>query len=150
MARLSLPSPLGRLTLFEAGGAITALIWGGKSAGTASPLLRDAKRQLDAYFAGKRRHFDLPLAPEGSPSEQRVWAVMAQIPYGETRSYGDIAQALGLSPRAVGHACARNPLPILLPCHRVTASDGELGGYSGDGGVETKRRLLQLEGALLL
>jgi len=150
MTRLSLPSPLGRLTLFEENGAITALIWGGKFAGTASPLLRDAKRQLDAYFAGRRHEFDLPLAPEGSPSEQRVWALMAEIPYGETRSYGELARALALSPRAVGRACARNPLPILLPCHRVTGGGGELGGYSGNGGTETKRRLLQLEGALLI
>ncbi len=150
MARLSFASPLGRLTLFEEGGAITALIWGGKSAGKASPLLQAAKRQLDAYFAGQRQSFDLPLAPDGSPSERRVWALMARIPYGETRSYGQLAKALKLSPRAVGRACARNPLPILLPCHRVTGAEGELGGYSGEGGVETKRRLLLLEGALLI
>lgn len=138
------------MTLFEEGGAITALIWGGKSAGKASPVLREAKRQLDAYFAGRRKLFDLSLAPDGSATEQRVWALMAKIPYGETRSYGELAQTLNLSPRAVGRACARNPLPILLPCHRVTGADGELGGYSGEGGIETKRRLLQLEGALLL
>lgn len=75
---------------------------------------------------------------------------MAEIPYGATRSYGALARELGLSARSVGRACARNPLPILLPCHRVVGSDGELGGYSGGGGVETKRKLLQLEGALLL
>jgi len=150
MARLSFASPLGRLTLFEENGAITALIWGGKSAGRASPVLHQAKRQLDAYFAGRRRSFDLPLAPSGSRSEQHVWALMAAIPYGETRSYGELARELALSPRAVGRACARNPLPILLPCHRVTGADGELGGYSGEGGTETKRRLLTLEKALLL
>ncbi len=150
MPRLSLPSPLGRLTLFEEGAAITALVWGGKSAGKPTRLLEDAKRQLAAYFAGKRKAFDLPLLPEGSPDEQRVWALMAEIPYGETRSYGELARALSLSPRAVGHACGRNPLPIFLPCHRVVSADGELGGYSGNGGVETKRKLLQLEGALLL
>jgi methylated-DNA-[protein]-cysteine S-methyltransferase len=150
MPRLSLPSPVGRLTLFEEGGAITALVWGGKSAGKATRLLEDAKRQLAAYFTGRRKDFDLPLAPEGSPDEQRVWALMAKIPYGATRSYGALARALELSPRAVGHACGRNPLPIFLPCHRVVSADGELGGYSGAGGVETKRKLLQLEGALLL
>jgi methylated-DNA-[protein]-cysteine S-methyltransferase len=148
--RLSFASPLGRLTLFEEDGALTALIWGGKSAGKASPLLHAAKRQLEAYFAGRRKVFDLPLAPDGSPAEQRVWTLMATIPYGETRSYGQLAQTLKLSPRAIGRACARNPLPILLPCHRVTAATGELGGYSGAGGIETKRRLLLLEGALLL
>lgn len=143
-------SPLGRLTLFEQDGAIAALVWGGKSAGKPSRLLQDAKRQLGAYFAGKRHSFDLPLAPEGSAAEQRVWAAMAEIPYGETRTYGALARELKLSPRAIGRACARNPLPILLPCHRVTAAAGELGGYSGDGGAETKRKLLLLEGALLL
>ena len=145
-----MPSPLGRLTIFEENGAITALIWGGKSAGKPTKLLEDAKRQLTAYFAGKRKSFDLPVKPEGSPDEQRVWDSMAKIPYGETRSYGDIARELDLNPRLVGQACGRNPLPILLPCHRVVAADGTLGGYSGDGGIETKRKLLILEGALLL
>lgn len=145
-----MPSPLGRLTIFEEGGAITALIWGGKSAGKPTKLLEDAKRQLAAYFAGKRKEFDLPLLSEGSPDEQRIWALMAKIPYGETRSYGDLARDLHLDPRAVGHACGRNPLPIFLPCHRVVSADGELGGYSGNGGAETKRKLLVLEGALLL
>ena len=145
-----MPSPLGRLTIFEEGGAITALIWGGKSAGKPTKLLEDAKRQLAAYFAGKRKEFDLPLLPEGSPDEQRIWALMAKIPYGETRSYGDLARDLHLDPRAVGHACGRNPLPIFLPCHRVVSAAGELGGYSGNGGAETKRKLLVLEGALLI
>jgi methylated-DNA-[protein]-cysteine S-methyltransferase len=148
--RLSLDSPLGRLTIFEQGGAITALVWGDKSSGPATPLLHDAKRQLLAYFAGKRQQFDLPLAPEGTADEQRVWAAMADIPYGETRSYGDIAKLTDVNPRAVGQACGRNPLPILLPCHRVTGADGALVGYSGSGGIETKRKLLLLEGALLL
>lgn len=150
MPRLSLDSPLGRLTLFEENGAITALVWGGKSAGRPSRLLANAKRQLGAYFAGRRKAFDLPLAPEGSATEQRVWAAMAEIPYGETRSYGALARTLKLSARSVGRACARNPLPILLPCHRVVGAGGELGGYSGGAGTETKRKLLQLEGALLL
>lgn len=150
MPQLSLPSPLGRLTLFEENGAITALIWGGKSAGPPSRLLSTAKRQLAAYFAGRRTSFDLPLAPQGTESERRVWALMVAIPYGETRSYGALATALAMSPRAVGRACARNPLPIFLPCHRVVGAHGELGGYSGAGGSETKRKLLQLEGALLL
>ncbi len=150
MPRLSLDSPLGRITIFEQDGAVTALVWGDKSSGPATPLLEKAKRQLLAYFAGKRRDFDLPLAPEGSDDEKRVWAAMADIPYGETRSYGDIAKVTDVNPRLVGQACGRNPLPILLPCHRVTGADGKLVGYSGSGGIETKRKLLQLEGALLL
>jgi methylated-DNA-[protein]-cysteine S-methyltransferase len=150
MPRLSLDSPLGRLTIFEQDGVITALVWGDKSAGPATPLLEKAKRQLLAYFAGKRRDFDLPLAPEGTEDEKRVWTAMTAIPFGETRSYGDIAKLTGVNPRLVGQACGRNPLPILLPCHRVTGADGALVGYSGSGGIETKRKLLQLEGALLI
>jgi methylated-DNA-[protein]-cysteine S-methyltransferase len=150
MPRLSLDSPLGRLTVFEQDGSITALVWGDKSAGPATPLLQNAKRQLLAYFERKRRDFDLPLLPEGTADEKRIWAAMAAIPYGETRSYGEIGRLLDIEPRAVGQACGRNPLPILLPCHRVTGADGTLVGYSGSGGIETKRMLLQLEGALLL
>jgi len=107
MPRLSLTSPVGRLTLFEEGGAITALVWGGKSAGQPTRILNDAKRQLAAYFAGKRKSFDLDLAPEGSAAELRVWAAMRAIPYGETRSYGELARALKLSPRAQARPTAR-------------------------------------------
>jgi methylated-DNA-[protein]-cysteine S-methyltransferase len=149
--RLTLESPLGRLSLFEEDGALAALDWGGKRAtGEPTPLLLRAKRQLELYFAGKLTEFDLPLAPRGSPFERRVWQLMAEIPFGETRSYGDLAAALAAAPRAVGQACGRNPLPILIPCHRVLAAGGALGGYSGGKGVDTKRRLLILEGALLV
>jgi len=151
MPRLSLESPFGRLSLFEENGAIVALDWGGKrSTGAPTPLLLQAKRQLDAYLAGKRHDFDLPLAPEGSAFERRVWRLMDAIPYGETRSYGELASGLDAAPRAIGQACGRNPIPILIPCHRVLAADGALGGYSGGKGVDTKRRLLVLEGALLV
>jgi methylated-DNA-[protein]-cysteine S-methyltransferase len=151
MPRLACDSPLGRLTLFEEDGALTALDFGGKkSVGEPTKLLLQAKHQLDAYFAGKRHDFDLALAPRGSAFERRVWQLMTEIPYGETRSYGELAQALAAAPRAVGQACGRNPLPILIPCHRVLAAGGALGGYSGGAGVETKRRLLMLEGALLV
>jgi methylated-DNA-[protein]-cysteine S-methyltransferase len=150
MAALGLASPVGRLTLIEEADALTAIDWGGADAGEPTPLLLEAKRQLDAYFAGERRRFDLPLAPRGAAFERRVWQLMSAIPYGETRSYGDLASALGAPARAVGQACGSNPLPILIPCHRVLAAGGGLGGYSGRGGVETKRRLLVLEGALLV
>ena len=151
MPRLAVDSPLGRLTFFEEDGRLTGLDWYGKrSAGEATPLLLEARRQLTAYFAGRRRGFDLPLAPAGSPFELRVWQLMSDIPYGETRTYGELARDLAAAPRAVGQACGRNPLPILIPCHRVLAADGRLGGYSGGQGAETKRRLLLLEGALLV
>jgi methylated-DNA-[protein]-cysteine S-methyltransferase len=150
MQRLSLESQFGRLTLSAEDGRIVALQWGGRAKGKPPPALNEARRQLLEYFAGRRRRFDLPLELEGSPTELRVWELMAEIPYGETRSYGDLGRALALSPRVIGGACGRNPLPILVPCHRVIASDGRLGGYSGGEGAETKRRLLQLEHALLL
>jgi methylated-DNA-[protein]-cysteine S-methyltransferase len=150
MPRLSFDSPVGRLTLFEEQGALTAVDWGGKSSDTPTPLLLEAKRQLTDYFAGRRKQFDLPLAPAGSPFKQRVWQLMCEIPYGETRSYGDLAHDLDGVPRAVGQACGRNPLPIFIPCHRVLAAGGKLGGFSGGKGAETKRRLLMLEGALLV
>ena len=104
------------------------------------------QRQLDAYFAGHLTRFDLPLAPSGSPFEVGVWTAMAEIPYGETRVYGELAASVGSAPRAVGRACGRNPIPIVIPCHRVLAKAG-LGGYSGSGGLATKRHLLALEGA---
>jgi methylated-DNA-[protein]-cysteine S-methyltransferase len=144
--QLSIPSPVGQLTLTEADGAITSIAWG-RGGGNGSPLLTEAARQLDAYFAGELCAFDLPLRPAGSPFERRVWAAMQQIPYGKTRSYGELAEIVGSAPRAVGGACGRNPIPVVIPCHRVLAKAG-LGGYSGSGGLDTKRVLLALEGAV--
>lgn len=150
MPSLSLPSPVGQLTIDEHDERIIAIRWADKPAdnrGNGSPLLAAAARQLDAYFAGRLTRFDLKLAPSGSPFETRVWTAMQAIPYGETRSYGDLAAAIGSAPRAVGSACGRNPIPIVVPCHRVLGKSG-LGGYSGHGGLDTKRQLLALEGAL--
>jgi methylated-DNA-[protein]-cysteine S-methyltransferase len=145
-----MPSPIGRLTIEEIDDAIVAIRWtdGAEDgiAGNGSALLADAAKQLDAYFAGKLTRFDLPLAPSGSPFETRVWTAMRTIPYGETRCYGDLAEMIGSAPRAVGRCCGRNPIPIVVPCHRVLAKTG-LGGYSGAGGLVTKRHLLELEGA---
>jgi methylated-DNA-[protein]-cysteine S-methyltransferase len=147
MPSISMPSPVGQLTLQEEGGAIVAISWGNDALGNGSPLLAETARQLEAYFAGELTYFDLPLAPSGSAFEQRVWAAMRAIPYGQTRSYGDLAAMISSAPRAVGGACGKNPIPIVIPCHRVRAKTG-LGGYSGEGGLETKQRLLALEGAL--
>jgi methylated-DNA-[protein]-cysteine S-methyltransferase len=146
MPSLSISSPVGALTLEEEDGAIVAISWGKGGLSNGSPLLTEAARQLDAYFAGELTDFDLPLAPAGSRFEQRVWAAMQTIPYGQTRSYGDLAGAIGSAPRAVGRACGKNPIPIVIPCHRVLARAG-LGGYSGEGGLVNKERLLALEGA---
>ncbi len=150
MPRLALDSPVGRLSLVEEDGKLASVGWGGHSSPEATPFLREAARQLAAYFAGELRDFDLPLAPAGTPFDLRVWEVMSEIPYGKTRSYGELARDLGALPQAIGQACGRNPLPIIVPCHRVLGRDGGLGGYSGRGGIETKRHLLVLEGALLL
>jgi methylated-DNA-[protein]-cysteine S-methyltransferase len=147
MPSLSISSPIGQLTIDEENAAIVAIRWADMPAGNGSPLLAEAARQLDAYFAGQLSHFDLPLAPAGSSFETRVWSAMQLIPYGETRSYGDLADMIGSAPRPVGRACGHNPIPIVIPCHRVLARSG-LGGYSGSGGLVTKQRLLALEGAL--
>ena len=147
MPSLSVPSPIGQLTIEEAGDRIVAIRWGESPGGNGSPLLAEAARQLAAYFDGRLRDFDLPLAPHGTTFEGRVWAAMQAIPYGETRSYGDLAGVTGSAPRAVGRACGKNPIPIVIPCHRVLAKAG-LGGYSGEGGLATKERLLTLEAAL--
>lgn len=137
-------SLLDALTLTEEDGAIVALDWGWGRDQASTPLLLEARRQLEAYLDNERRGFDLPLAPRGSGYRQRVWAALAAIPYGETRTYAQVAGVAGGAARSVGGANGANPIPILIPCHRVVASAG-LGGYSGGEGVETKRLLLQLE-----
>lgn len=138
-------SPLGHLTLFEQDGAIISLDWGRVEGGDATPLLEQARDQVLDYFDGGRKDFTVPLQPHGTAFQQKVWQAMCAIPYGATRTYGAVATELGSAPRAVGTACGRNPLPILIPCHRILASNGGLGGYSGLDGVETKAFLLSLE-----
>ncbi len=150
MPQLSLHTPLGEVTISEDGGAIVALDWGRGRDQEATPLLRQARDQLQEYFDGKRLRFDLPLAPEGSAFQKRVWAALCDIPAGETRSYADVARVLGSAPRAVGGANGANPIPLFIPCHRVIAADGSLGGYSGGDGPATKRFLLDLESRALL
>lgn len=143
-----LSSPVGTLTLTEKDGLLTGLYFGRLSRPgqeRVSPLLEEASRQLSEYFSGKRREFSLPLAPKGTPFQLRVWRALETIPYGETRSYGDIARFIG-SPkacRAVGMANHRNPISIIVPCHRVVGANGSLTGYGG--GLDAKRFLLDLE-----
>jgi methylated-DNA-[protein]-cysteine S-methyltransferase len=148
-------SPLGALTLVASGEALTGIYFEGHLRGPSPGALGpsdpggfdEARRQLREYFAGERRQFDLPLAPRGEPFQQRVWQLLKQIPYGETRSYGRLARELG-DPglaQAVGAANGRNPLSVVVPCHRVVGADGSLTGYAG--GLERKRALLELEGA---
>ena len=146
MIAATVPSPLGPLTLKERGNALVSLRFWGGAPPPATDLLRRAADQLAAYFDGAQDPFDLPLAPQGTPFERAVFDVMTAIPFGHTLTYGAVAARIGGTARAVGQACGANPLPVVIPCHRILAADG-LGGYSGAGGVDTKVALLRLEGA---
>jgi methylated-DNA-[protein]-cysteine S-methyltransferase len=148
-ASLTIETEIGPLTVTETDGALAALDWGARAAAPRStPLLKEAARQIRAYLKGGLTSFDVPLAVRGSEFQRRVFEAMRAIPYGRVMSYGDLARATGSAPRAVGGACGANPLPLFIPCHRVIASGGRLGGYGGHGGLSTKRYLLGLEGAL--
>lgn len=145
---LIVPSPVGPLTLTQEAGALTGLHFGERpqqGAGGPTPLLEEAARQLEEYFAGQRQEFSLPLAPRGTEFQLRVWQALLRIPYGETRSYGELAAMVGnpKACRAVGGANHRNPLSILIPCHRVVGTGGRLTGYAG--GLAVKEFLLKLE-----
>ncbi|MBT3550483.1 MAG: methylated-DNA--[protein]-cysteine S-methyltransferase [Rhodospirillaceae bacterium] len=150
MAHLSMHSPLGQLTIFEDQGSIVALDFGRAVGPSETPLLLQARDQLDAYFGRERQDFDLPLAPQGSEFQRAVWDQMCTIPYGAAATYGDIAGALNSAARAVGGACGANPIPVIIPCHRVIGASGRMTGYSGGEGIETKLALLRLEGYRLL
>lgn len=147
-------SPVGPLYLLSNGSQLLQIAFGAAepAAGAVErgdPVLRRAAAQLREYFAGRRRTFELPLAPLGTDFQRAVWRALAEIPWGETRSYGDIARSIGRprAVRAVGAANGRNPLPIVVPCHRVVGSDGALTGFAG--GLTVKRQLLALEGSLI-
>ncbi len=138
-------SPYGPLSVCERDGAIVSIEWKVPDHPQSSPLLEETGRQLAAYFSGDLKMFDLPLKPRGDEFQQSVCDLMLQIPYGETTTYGAIAEKLDTYGQPVGQACGGNSIPIIIPCHRVLAVDG-IGGYSGDGGVERKIELLKLEG----
>ncbi len=143
-------TPVGLLTVMSNGRALIRIAWGRPArAGCDDPLLQAARAELAAYFAHRLRRFTLPLAPHGSAFARRVWEALCRIPYGRTVSYGALAADLGSAPRAIGRAVGANPIPIIIPCHRVVGAGGELVGYSGAGGIATKRALLLHEGALL-
>ena len=154
MSIIYVESPVGRLALEAEDDTLTGVRWTGAAERSkdekATPVLREARRQLELYFKRRLRRFELPLAGRGTPFQHSVWKMMSAIPFGETATYGGMAMALGSGPRAVGMACGRNPLPIVVPCHRVLASGGKEGGFSGGQGLSTKRKLLALEGVVLL
>lgn len=147
---------LGEVTIVEEGGRIVILGLSAKDKAAIpeealreeSPILRQARAQLEEYLAGRRTSFDLPLAPSGTEFQRKVWQALTRIPYGETRSYKQIAEAVGCPQgcRAVGLANNRNPISIVIPCHRVIGADGRLVGYGG--GLPLKEALLKLEGSL--
>jgi methylated-DNA-[protein]-cysteine S-methyltransferase len=144
LPQLSLHTPIGDITVSEEDGAIVALDWGWGRDQSETALLRAARDQLHAYFDGELTRFDLPLAPAGTLYRRRVWGALCAIPYGETRTYHQIAAVAGGVARSIGQANGSNPIPILIPCHRVLAGNG-IGGYSGGEGIATKRLLLALE-----
>ncbi|HEY8610416.1 MAG TPA: methylated-DNA--[protein]-cysteine S-methyltransferase [Roseomonas sp.] len=145
MPQTFIHTPLGTITLSEEDGALVALDWGQGRDREETPILRQAADQLQDYMDGLRTGFDLPLRPMGSPFRQRVWQALREIPHGETRSYADLARSLGTASRAIGGANGANPIPIIIPCHRVIGAGGMIGGYTGEGGIATKRWLLALE-----
>lgn len=145
MPSRALDTPVGRLTITEKNGALVALRWAGGPDRSGSDLLAEAARQLEAYFAGALTDFDLPLAPAGTPFQLGVWREMSRIPFGRTLTYGELAARVGGIARAVGTACGANPIPVIIPCHRVVAAGKALGGFSGGQGLATKRLLLAHE-----
>lgn len=149
MPQLAYNSPIGPLAIFEEDGRIVSVDWGWPPESDETPLLLKVRDQLDAYFEGRLQAFDLPLDPPGTPFQRKVWEALSRIPFGQTRSYGELARELGTAPRALGGACGRNPIPVIIPCHRVLAADRGLGGYSGLDGTDTKEFLLKLEGVTL-
>jgi methylated-DNA-[protein]-cysteine S-methyltransferase len=153
----TMESPVGRLTLVGSDRGLAAVLWeddapsrvrlGARTQHTSHPILLQAEAQLAEYLAGKRRKFTVQLDPVGTEFQNKVWGALRTIPFGETRSYGQIAAQIGshTAVRAVGAANGRNPLSIIVPCHRVIGADGKLTGFAG--GLEVKARLLALEGA---
>lgn len=147
LPQLSLHSPLGALTISAEDDAIVALDWGWGRDQTPTPLLQKACDQMHAYLDGERAEFELPLRPHGSRYQLRVWTALRSIPFGQTRTYAELALDAGGCARSIGGANRSNPLPIIIPCHRVVAANG-IGGFSGGEGLDTKRFLLSLEAGM--
>jgi methylated-DNA-[protein]-cysteine S-methyltransferase len=151
MSSRAVDTPIGTLGLVGSDAGLSRVLWSAQGLpGETSAVLDDAAAQLHAYFAGDLIEFDLPLDLDGTEFQRQCWLALATIPYGQTVSYGEQARRLGLGPdaaRAVGAANGQNPLPLVLPCHRVIGADGSLTGFGG--GLHLKRFLLEHEGALL-
>ncbi|QIE46726.1 methylated-DNA--[protein]-cysteine S-methyltransferase [Pseudohalocynthiibacter aestuariivivens] len=146
MPAVTFSTPIGPMTVVSENADITAIDWRRTNASDSTPELEEARRQITAYFDGTLTVFDLPLRVGGTDFQRDVCDQISAIPYGETRTYGEIASALGVPAQAVGSGCGGNPIPVIIPCHRVLGANG-LGGFSARGGVETKVWLLKHEGA---
>jgi len=153
MHKLAITSPFGRLVLGADEHVLLRIRWdetASAPAETASPILQETRRQLEAYAARRLRIFDLPMQTDGNELQEQVWAMMRTIPYGSTMTYGEMARRLGADARDVGGVCGTNRIPIVIPCHRVVGEGGRMTGFSGGRGVASKAQLLAHEGALLL
>lgn len=146
MLQRDIDTQFGPLILTEENGAIVRVAWGRSGHTDQTDVLDAASLQVKEYDAGTRTTFDVPLCVKGTQFQRDVCDAMRAIPFGETLTYGDIARSLGVPAQAIGQACGKNPIPIIIPCHRVMGAKG-LTGFSGAGGVETKVALLRHEGA---
>lgn len=150
--QFSYDSPIGTILMEEMDGSIVRLYLPGTggfdSEVCETPVLKETSRQLDEYFKGERKQFDVPISPEGTDFQKRVWSELVKIPYGKTCTYGELAARSGCpkGARAIGMAMNRNPISIIQPCHRVLGSNGKLTGFAG--GIRMKEELLRLEGSL--
>ena len=142
---LSFSTSVGWITLFEKSNKIISLEWGRVKLQAESYLLKAAKTEIIEYINKERKKFSIPLSPTGTNFQKSVWAIIENIPYGETRTYGDIANQINSAPRPIGGACSKNPIPIIIPCHRVIGTKNKLTGFSGGFGVQTKQSLIKLE-----
>ncbi len=141
--RLSFRTVLGIITLESHEGCITSLSFRETEQRDESPVLLDAEQEIAEYLKGERKKFTVPVCPRGTEYQKRVWDAASKIPYGETRTYSWVAGIAGGSPRSAGNALGANPIPIIIPCHRIVSSDGGISGYSS--GIDIKRSLLRLE-----
>jgi methylated-DNA-[protein]-cysteine S-methyltransferase len=148
MPSIAVDTPLGFITISEEHGHIVSLCSLNAPESDQTAVLRAARDQIAAYFVGRLKAFDLPVAPAGSAFQRDVWNAMLDIPYGQTRTYGALAAGLSSTARSVGQACGANPIPIIIPCHRVVGATGQMVGFSGFRGTATKEYLLGLEGAI--
>lgn len=143
-------SPVGNLLLTEQDEKILSLVWTKKTASTPkSSTLRKTKRWLTSYFCKNFIPINFSLGLEGTKLQKNTWKSIYNIPFSQTTTYGQLAKIIGTSPRAIGRICGSNPIPIIIPCHRVLSSNGTMGGYSGGKGITTKQKLLKLENSLI-